>query len=241
MKYAIFGDIHGNQEALEACVAVMAAEKVDRYICLGDIIGYGSNPLECLKIVEALNPMIIVAGNHDFAVIGRTTSDYFNPFAKNAVEWTRSQLTQEYIDKIGSWKLTDKFDGATVVHSTLDEPEKWGYILTSQDAICTFRLLENNICFIGHSHIPIILEQNVTILPIQQTSYKLKNNCKYIINAGSVGQPRDGNPRSCFVIYDSDTHSIQYKRVSYDIEKAQMKIINAGLPEILAERLGYGK
>ncbi len=241
MKICLLGDIHANLEALQAVLRAAVKQKITHFACLGDIVGYGADPGPCVREIMKLG-CPTVAGNHDFAVVGYTSDDYFNPFARDAVVWTRKQLSPEETDFLTSLPfIHNDLNDFTVVHATLDEPEKWGYVLNFFDAARCFRFLKTRICFIGHSHIPIILEKCETIEAIYETKYRLKPDCKYIINIGSVGQPRDGNYRACFAIYDTKEMVVEIKRVAYDVGKAQAKIVKSGLPEVLADRLGIGK
>lgn len=241
MKICLFGDIHSNIEALDAVLADAKAQGIANHICLGDIVGYGASPKSCVRRIMDLG-CPTVAGNHDFAVIGYTSDDYFNPFARDAVNWTRKQLSKEETDFLASLPYVhEDLNGFTVVHSTLDEPEKWGYVLNFFDAARCFQHQKTQVCFIGHSHLPMILEHKETIEAFYDLKVRFDQGCRYIVNIGSVGQPRDGNNRASYAIYDTEKKAVELRRVSYDIESAQMKIINAGLPEVLADRLGIGK
>lgn len=241
MKVCLLGDIHANFEALKAVLEYADAQRIKHYVCLGDIVGYGGSPLECIHEIQALE-CPVVAGNHDFAVVGYTSDDYFNPYAKDAVAWTRNQLGPEETEFLTSLPYVHHdLNDFTVVHSTLDEPEKWGYVLNFFDAEKCFKYLKSKVCFIGHSHIPLIIEKGPTTEAIYEAHYKLYPDCRYIINIGSVGQPRDGNNKACFAIFDTEELEIEIIRLDYDIAKAQAKIVDSGLPEVLADRLGVGK
>jgi len=238
MRYAILADIHANLEALTEVLAAARRDDVERYICLGDIVGYCADPRECLKIISNLADCTVVAGNHDYAAAGKTEVDSFNVYAKEAVLWTRQCLEQEdivYLKKLPLVEVTDDF---TIVHSSLDSPEEWHYVQTLADAYFTFFSLTTKICFIGHSHIPKIFafcHGQYDEFLVEQ--FSLDEETKYIIDVGSVGQPRDGAWEASYAIYDSEVQVIQMKRISYDVEKTQQKIVEAGLPEFLARRL----
>lgn len=241
MRYAIFGDIHGNLEALEAVMDKMAAEKPDKYICIGDLVGYGADPGECLERVRRLNP-ILVAGNHDYAATGLLNIDFFNAYAYKAIEWTRQQLSDEQKDFLRKTKLVQKINNLTIVHSTPYYPEMFEYIENNYDVQLSFNTLTTPICFIGHSHIPISFVISRGTISFSTDPYiQIDGKSKVIINIGSVGQPRDENPDAAYAVYDVGESIVWIKRVEYDIQKAADKIINAKLPEILAERIKYGR
>jgi predicted phosphodiesterase len=241
MKYGVFGDIHGNLEALTAVVEKLKEAGVDRYICVGDIVGYGANPVECVDLVRELESTV-VAGNHDFATIEKLNIDFFNSYAREAVVWTRKQITPEHHDFISGLNLIEKIDDEiTIVHGSLNFPEMFDYIQTSYDAHLSLQALETRICFLGHSHVPVSFFQKMTVSYTMDMEFKLEEGQKALVNVGSVGQPRDENPNACFAVYDSVEGSVQIHRIPYDIDTAGRKIIQAGLPEILAERLRYGR
>lgn len=242
MKYGLIADIHGNLEALQVVLAELRGEGIDQYICLGDVVGYGADPNECLELVKSLEP-VIVAGNHDWASVSKTDISYFNPSAREAVGWTSNQLTKENVDYLRNLKLIEEFKNFVVVHSTLVSPQAWGYILTISDAKANFAHQTRQLCFIGHSHQPVIVMEdgdgNCGVLP--GFSLELAQGRRYIVNIGSVGQPRDGDPRAAFALYDTPSGQVEIKRVEYDIKLTQDKIIRAGLPRNLALRLEYGR
>lgn len=241
MRYAIFGDIHGNLEALESVLNKMATEKPDKYICIGDLVGYGANPGECIDKIRELDP-ILVAGNHDYAAAGLLNIDFFNTYAYKAIEWTKQQLSTEHRDFLSKIKLVEKIDNITMVHSTPHSPEMFEYMENNYDVQLALNSLTTSICFIGHSHVPIAFTMSRGILSFSTEPYvQVNNNSKVIINVGSVGQPRDENPEAAYAIYDVDEGMVWIKRIEYDIKKASAKIIKAELPEILAERIKYGR
>lgn len=241
MRYAIFGDVHGNLEALEAVLAECKKLNIDRYLCLGDIVGYGANPKECLdRILDLGCP--IVAGNHDWAVCGRLSIEFFNTYAKEAVMWTRDQLTQADMDTLYNWELVAEInENITLVHGSLNFPDLFDYIQTSQDARLSLEKLKTKVCFLGHSHVPVTFFSGPMVSYTMSYDIELAGFDKALINVGSVGQPRDENPMSAFGVYDEEKQRAWIKRVPYDIEAAGAKILKAGLPEILAERLKFGR
>ena len=244
MKYGLFSDVHSNLEALQAVLGALKRAGVDHYVFLGDLVGYGADPRECIRILRALirdSGCTCVVGNHDYAACGLTSTDYFNPYAKAAVDWTSKQLSASDKDFLTGMKLVERVGGFSAVHANLTSPETWGYILDVRDAQSDFKALQDPICFIGHSHRPVIFTCEESVNCLFETEVHLKKDTKYIINVGSVGQPRDGDSRSSFGIYDTVTNRVELRRVRYDIGKTQEKIIRAGLPQILADRLSDGR
>ncbi|NOX96893.1 MAG: metallophosphoesterase family protein [Nitrospirae bacterium] len=240
MRYGLFSDVHGNLEALQAVLGVLKREDVDNYICLGDIIGYGASPRECIKLIKDLNP-IVIAGNHDYAAVHLTDISYFNTYAKEVILWTQNQLQDEDREYLTGLKLVHNLPDFTLVHATLRRPEKWNYIFSTYDAQQNFQMLTTSLLFIGHSHVPIIFEENTPCRYYFKETVKFEEGRKYIINIGSVGQPRDGDPRASFALYDTESRIIQIKRVEYDVTGAMRKIAEAGLSKVLAWRLSRGE
>lgn len=247
MKYAIISDLHSNLEALTAVLEFAESEGVEKYLCLGDIVGYNASPAEVIEIVKGLNPIAIIKGNHDEYVSQESELVGFNLQAAQAVEWTRKQIDED--DRIwlrdlpmtkNLWQLK-----TTLVHSTLDSPESWGYIFDKFYAENSFSYQRLPFCFIGHSHVPFAYEQiggmKGTIQAGRFEKINLNPSHKYLINVGSVGQPRDGDPRASFVIFDSEERTVSLHRIEYDIQTTQQKILKAGLPERLSLRLAVGR
>jgi len=240
MRCAIFGDIHGNTEALRAVSRDMERARVDRLLCLGDILGYGAEPVECLRAIQERD-IDTVLGNHDSAAVGDTPLDYFNEYARAAVEWTATKLAPPDRDYFLSLPLTRDYDGFTVVHSSLANPKEWGYILVPPAARMCFEKLTTRVCFIGHSHVPVCFDDKGVYTYLYPGEMELDKGAWYIINVGSVGQPRDGDPRASYGIYDTKKKIVEIRRVEYDFKSTQDKIIAAGLPPFLALRLGMGR
>lgn len=240
MKTAIISDVHSNLEALLVVKAEIDKANVDQIYCLGDIVGYNANPRECLKLIREMNA-ICVAGNHDYAAIGLTDIEYFNPHAKVAALWSGKQLQEEDKSYIKKLPLVRKIGNFTLVHATLREPELWGYILSTRDAQDCFSYQETPLCFIGHSHYPSVFEEGGKLILSPEMEIKLNKDSRYIINVGSVGQPRDRNPKASFVFFDTEQWVVDFRRLDYDIEKTQEKVLAAGLPPFLAERLAVGR
>lgn len=242
MRYAIISDIHGNLEALEAALNFLSAEKIDGYFYGGDIVGYGADPVACLHKIKGLSCKAIVAGNHDWAAADNYGTGSFNFIAREAVNWAAGRLTSKDKEFLRSLPLIHKDDLITLVHGTLYEAKEFNYMLDIPTAAKDFDLMKTQISFIGHTHLPgVFSEENYQISYSAEQKIILKPNVKYIVNAGSIGQPRDGDKRSCLVILDSEEKSIEFKRIEYDIKLAQKKIIRAGLPERLASRLEEGR
>jgi len=242
MIYAVISDIHGNLEALLSVLESIKSyeEKIDKIICLGDIVGYGADPGECIKVTREISD-VILAGNHDFAVCELTSINDFNDYAKEAVLWSRSVLCDDEIKFLKNLPLKFREENISFVHASLYRPEFWRYLSSPSDTYVEFQIMEDKILFVGHTHVQLLFKdtgENVEILSPGEIS--LESDKKYIINPGSVGQPRDRDPRASFMIYDSNKKYIQSFRVEYDIEKTQSKILKAGLPEILATRLSRG-
>jgi len=269
MKYAIISDVHANLEALETVLTKCRDEEVEKYICVGDIVGYNANPSECLNMIRELDLIGVVKGNHDeYVSIDDEEMVGFNPHARAAVLWTKAQLSEEQRAWLASLPLKKTIRGTniTIVHATLDSPEAWGYIFDVHHATDNFSYQFTQMCFCGHSHVPIAFcKKPLTMgaenpveeiedwrsrrepgaLPDSDTvagdiKVEIQNGWKYLINIGSVGQPRNRDPRASFAIYDSDEKMVTRYRLPYDIPASQAKIRAAGLPERLAARLERG-
>jgi len=242
MRYGILSDIHSNLEALNAVMGAFLNEAIDQYLCVGDIVGYAANPRECIEKVQSLN-CPVVAGNHDWACVSLFSLEHFNPIASEAVLWTRSKLSENNQAYLESLKLTFKNKDLALVHGTLDNPQDFSYMTDGFVAEETFRLMDAPICFIGHTHVPGIFTKDGD----EQIHYREDSSCdlalghKYIVNVGSVGQPRDGNTQAAYCIYDTVAKKVEIKRAPYEIELTRKKINSAGLPEYLSHRLFLGR
>jgi predicted phosphodiesterase len=242
LKIIVYSDVHSNIEALKAVEEAINKEGDAQKIFIGDVVGYGADPNECVERVGAFADHAL-AGNHDHAVLDLTDSSGFNPYAKAAISWTKEAITPASVKYLKSLEIKKILGEVSFVHSTPYQPEKWNYILTLQSASFNFDYFDSRICFIGHSHVPIILTRNSHRKCYIHDGLHLeaKEDCKYIVNIGSVGQPRDGNPQACYAVYDPEEETVQIKRVSYDVSVAQKKIIDVGLPRYLADRLQSGR
>ncbi len=242
MKYAILSDIHGNLEALESVLAHARDNGCEKYVCGGDVVGYNANPSECMAKVQEMG-MPCVKGNHDEYVADDSMDlSTFNPVAAAAVMWTRQQLSAEQLKWLNQLRYLRLVDNFSVVHATMDGPRNWGYVQTRMDAAASFTYQTTSVCFHGHTHVPIAFTEGLDISGGSfYESIKIEKNKRYFINVGSVGQPRDGDPRAAYAIYDTGGAKVCLHRLEYDLEKTQGKIRAAGLPERLAERLALGK
>jgi len=239
-RVGIFSDIHSNLHALNAVLSAIDEEEVDHLFCCGDVVGYGAFPNECCQILKD-RKCPVIAGNHDHAALGITDISYFNDVAKNAVLWTREVLTKENEEFLRALPLTHRMDNIFLVHSSPYNPEEWNYILTMGEARVNFHYFTEQFCFIGHSHQPFIIAKKEEDLSCPETpEIQILDNRRYLINVGSVGQPRDRNPNACYVIVDFEKRYLQIKRIPYDIKEAQEAILGSGLSHELAERLAYG-
>ncbi len=233
-----------------AVIGDVQQQQCSDIVCLGDIVGYNAYPAECLDYIRSLN-CPVVKGNHDEEVL-RETHLNMNPIAAQAMQWTRAQLSEDQL----TWliKLPYKSfvrSSFSIVHASSDQPQKWHYILNANDAVANFSKQFSPICFHGHTHVPKIFyhDQSGThddtetlsqLKELGEVSFSPVQGIKYFINVGSVGQPRDGDPRACYAIYDTDQNIITFRRVSYDVEAAQNALIAFGLPAYLADRLARG-
>ena len=240
MKYAILGDIHANLEALEAVIRDAGAMSVDRFVCVGDIVGYNANPVECVEMARSMN-FVVVRGNHDHYCCHEDSLHDLNPVAARVVVWTRERLSESELTYLKRMRMVRTVDGFTLVHSTLDMPEKWGYVFEEIEAGASFNYQTTAVCFHGHTHVPVIYEKSSGIRRSSYVRFKAALGRKYFINVGSVGQPRDGDPRAAYVIYDTGTKEGELRRIPYDVATAQEKILAACLPRALAARLAVGK
>lgn len=241
-RVGIISDIHGNFAALEAVLKQLDDEGVDQIICCGDVVGYGARPNECVDKVRERN-IPTIAGNHDHAALLLTDITNFNEIAKTAVLWTKNVLTEENSEWLRQLPLTlrHRENNAFYVHASPKEPGEWNYILTMGEARTNFNYFSEQICFIGHSHQPFIIENDEGNLACPtKPEIEIRDGRRYLINVGSVGQPRDRNWRSCYVIVDFEKKKLEIKRCDYDLEASQKAILDAGLPGELAERLAHG-
>ncbi|MDD5496318.1 MAG: metallophosphoesterase family protein [Candidatus Omnitrophica bacterium] len=242
MRYGLISDIHGNLEAFQASLEALSKLNIDKYLCIGDIVGYGADPKACIALVKSLEPVALVSGNHEWGVLGLLDLEYFNEYAKEAILWTKVALDKGDSDYLLSFRLIYKDDGMTLVHGTLDHPEDFNYTLDINDAYISMKLMKTSLCFVGHSHVPgIFYSEGDGIKANAAPEVKIEEDRKYVVNIGSIGQPRDGDPRASYAVFDDEKKTVEIRRVAYDIKKAQEKILKAGLPGRLASRLSLGE
>jgi predicted phosphodiesterase len=244
MRFAFISDIHANLEALEAVFEDISSQNIDEVICLGDIVGYGANPNECCDLVKKNCPVTLL-GNHDAAAVDQLSTQHFNIHAKIAIEWTSQNLkidSEEFLETL-PFKATKP--SMTLVHATPYEPNMWYYITSLEEAAFNYQFFDTQLCLVGHTHIPIIivLDKDKELYVHQDSVVRLDDikESRLLINVGSVGQPRDRNPKSCYGIFDSDAGEFSYRRVSYNIEKTQAKMKKIKMPEFLINRLQDGR
>ena len=240
MKYAIIADIHANLEAFQVVLDDIKEQNCTHVACLGDVVGYNANPKECLDIVRGMN-IPCVKGNHDEYCSSEDHLEGFNPHAAEAVNWTRKQLTVEDREWLRDLKYLRLVANFTIVHATLDVPQRWGYVFDKLAAAASFTYQNTGVCFFGHTHVPVAFIRDSQVRGGTYSKFKVEPGRKYFVNVGSVGQPRDGDPKAKYVVYDMDESSIELRKLDYDIPGAQKKILAAGLPPRLAERLAVGK
>ncbi len=241
MKFGILSDIHANIEALQAVLADAKAQNCTNFVCLGDIVGYGPNPHECLEIIRGLECPVIM-GNHDEYCAAEQQLTGFNPMAADGIRWTREKLSAEEKAWLRELKYIRRVESFTIVHATLDLPERWAYVFDNLAAAASFNYQHTSVCFNGHTHIPIaFIRGERGIQGGLYSKIKIEVARKYFINVGSVGQPRDRNPKPAYAIFDLLGNLIELRRVEYNIPAVQKKIRAAGLPESLAQRLEQGR
>ena len=245
MKYGIFGDVHGNLEALEAVLADMEDQQVTHPLCIGDLVWYNANPSECLEIVRALG-CPVVRGNHDELVTHRKNPEAFSKDAQAALSFSRSHLNPAQLNYLRRLPLTHGEEALTLVHATLDGPENWAYISTQLEAQTSFFYQKTHLCFIGHTHRPGAFLKEKEVRPIEFRKVdvhpeRMKVARKFLFNVGSVGQPRDGDWRASYVVYEPKEQIVDLRRVGYEVEKAASKIVKASLPDSLSARLFQGE
>jgi predicted phosphodiesterase len=240
MRFAIFSDIHANLEALEAVLADAHERKCTDFVCLGDVVGYNANPHECVERVRAMD-CPIVKGNHDEQASLIESSRDFNEMAEQAIQWTRDHLTEEDKEWLRGLLFQRPVHDFTIVHATLDTPEQWGYVFNNLDAAASFTYQQTAVCFFGHTHVPMAFIRDDGVHRMRIEQLRIEPTKKYFINVGSVGQPRDADWHAAYCVYDIDNNIVEQRRIKYDLEAAQKKIIDAGLPRLLAERLAIGR
>ena len=243
MVYGLISDIHGSLEALEAVLAEL--KDCDAFLCLGDLVGYGPDPEACIDRVRELPGLVCIAGNHDLAVVNRFDVTWFNDHAREAVFWTQRQLSSEHLAYLASLPLRARAADAELVHGSL--PNEMDYITTAWEAASCFEAMVGDLCFVGHTHVAeYYWQRDHSCLPEQKALWSggtvpLAEDLRYIVNPGGVGQPRDGNRAASCGLYNTESRSVEVRRVAYDVESVQAKMREARLPEYLASRLAKGR
>jgi diadenosine tetraphosphatase ApaH/serine/threonine PP2A family protein phosphatase len=247
MRYLVLTDIHANLEALDACLAHARPHTFDQTLVLGDLVGYGGDPNAVVERVQSLKPVAIVRGNHDKVACGLEQADGFNSVAKSAAKWTLEVLEpahREWLCALPAGPI-DVDDVVEICHgSPFDED---AYIFDELDAVRALKVSKRPLCLFGHTHYPVTFElfndsfDSVGSAGAPQMQIQMKHGCKYLINPGSVGQPRDGDPRAAYAIVDTALLRVELYRTHYAVEDAQSKVVKAGLPDVLAQRLAVGR
>ncbi len=241
MKFAILSDIHANLEAFEAVLKHAQSQNCTHHVCLGDIVGYGPNPKECLQIIRDFNCPTVI-GNHDEYCATNQQLTGFNPMAADGIRWTRAQLTDEEKEWLRNLKYVRQVESFTIVHATLDLPERWAYVFDKLAAGASLNYQHTAVCFNGHTHIPIaFVRGDKGIQGGLYSKIKIEIARKYFVNCGSIGQPRDHNTKAAYVTFDLINNLIELHRLDYELGRTQKKIRAAGLPESLAQRLEQGR
>ena len=247
MRYAVLSDVHGNLEALSAVLADAASEGALGVLCLGDAVGYGADPVACVELLGERSTGM-VAGNHEYGALGLLDLRWFNPAARAAALWTREQLGADHQGYLSGLPLSSALGEATCVHASPRRPEEWEYLLSAEDGFEAFADFATRLCFVGHSHRPGVwslgssgpAHEDLGGPAWHDHRVLFHDGRRYIVNVGSVGQPRDRDPRAAYVVWDEDERSITLRRVMYDHKAAAAKILRAGLPRALADRLAHG-
>ncbi|MBS3819138.1 metallophosphoesterase family protein [bacterium] len=245
MRYLIFADIHGNLEAFLSLLKFVQEQKIDHYLFLGDLVGYGASPNEIIQKIRSLKPISMVRGNHDKAVSGLDSVQTFNPIAASAIQWTQQNLLKRNLNYLLELKQGPQIihENITICHgSPFDEDY---YIFGEFDASEAFLHINTSLCFFGHTHFPFVFREKDgfvegTFLSGNSNEVKIEEGVRYLINPGSIGQPRDRNSQAACAIYNSKTQKVNFYRFEYNIEETQKKILQANLPPALAERLSMG-
>jgi len=241
MILALVSDIHANREALEAVLQDIEKQKVDKIYCLGDVIGYGSDPVACLDMVKQ-NCEVVLMGNHEYAVLGKLPSSQLNETAKVSIAWTQNQIDERLIPMISDLPTSASLGELHFVHASPYEPDHWHYILSPEHAELAFQHFTQRICFHGHSHLPTIFAGFGGQIRRQAGhDFQPNEETRYLVNVGSVGQPRDNDPRASYVLYDDQEDEVRFCRVEYDISAAQRKMREQDLPTMLIARLETGR
>lgn len=243
MKLGILGDIHSNLSALRTVLAALEKEGVTRILSVGDVVGYGAAPTECVALLRELG-VDVVKGNHDSATVGEIDLLYFNHYAREAVRWTQTVVTDRDTRWLAALPYILDLDTCSVAHGTYHRPELFDYIQSPTDADPSLDAMVRPVCFVGHTHHPVTLlrpkDDPLRTFYCGDTEIDLSESSRALVNVGSVGQPRDEDPRAAYAVFDTEIDRVWVKRVAYDIEREAHRIRSAGLPGVLADRLFLG-
>jgi diadenosine tetraphosphatase ApaH/serine/threonine PP2A family protein phosphatase len=245
MRYAILSDVHANLEALTAVLADVDQEGATAIFGLGDLVGYGADPAACVDAVGDRGARL-VAGNHEWGAVGLIDVAWFNPAARAAILWTRDRLARDASRYLAALPLTATIEDATLVHASPRNPEEWDYLTSAEEGFDVFGAFDTRLCFVGHSHRPAVWSlgsggpDHAATFRAWPVRIPLEHGRRYVINVGSVGQPRDRDPRAAYAIWDVDRREVEIRRVPYDHRATAAKILGAGLPRLLADRLARG-
>lgn len=232
MKIAIISDIHSNLEALKRVLTSIENHQADAIYCLGDIVGYGPHPNECVQLVRE-KCVIVLQGNHDAGASDAVPIEHFNEFGRVAMRWTKKTLTRENLEFLSRLLPSSVSGPMWLAHATPYEPASWRYVLSWPDAERSFKAFSGKICFIGHTHVPMLVGEDRKV-------DTLRRDVKHLVNVGSVGQPRDGNPKASYGLFDSESWTYNNVRVDYDVDQTAQAILRERLPDFLAQRLFLG-
>lgn len=242
MLYGICSDIHSNATAFEAVLQSMIENGVERKICLGDLVGYGVDPNECVELARKYMDACLI-GNHDSVAVKYESSLGFNPYAKQAIEWTQNNLSAESVAYIRSLPYVHEENDICFVHASPLSPADWVYVTELEDALDAFDHFSGRYCFVGHTHSPVIVASRAMAIPkiMDDCAYTIENTERLLVNVGSVGQPRDRDPRACWCLLDTETKCVRLIRVDYDVFETQERMRKAGMPSFLIDRLAVGR
>ena len=242
MLYGICSDIHSNATAFKAVLESMRDNGVERKVCLGDIVGYGVDTDECVDLVRE-NMDFCLIGNHDSVAVKNESGEGFNPYAKQAIEWTQKHLSKDSIAYIRSLPYIFEENDICFVHASPLSPADWVYVTDLEDALNAFDHFSERYCFVGHTHSPVIIASRPLAIPkiLDEYEYVIANTERLLVNVGSVGQPRDRDPRACWCLLDTETKCVRLIRVDYDIRETQNRMKKQGMPSFLIDRLSVGR
>ena len=227
MKFAVMADVHANLEAFQAVLADAREQQCTHYAFLGDFVGYCADPKACIDIVRTMGAPC-VKGNHDEYCATDSPLDAFTPSAAKLVQWTRKQLTEDDRQWLHNLPYVRNVEDFTIVHATLDHPERWGYVFEQLDAVASLTHQTTQVCFFGHTHVPVAFIRDTIIRGGTYKKFRVEPGKKYLVNPGAVGQPRDGDPKAAYLVHDLDEKTIELRRLAYDVSTAQRKIRDSG-------------